>query len=126
MKDAAGLTQWGLLSAKTKGSGDYELYGYDTCDELTSIGYWFLGGTMQNGLVYGCDPAGNVKTVNQGFYATTYTYDGADQLAGRKQHRRLPRHRRWGYTYDHNGNRLTQSVNGSTTQSFGYDVHDTQ
>ncbi len=125
-KDAAGLTQWGLLSTKTKGSGDYELYDYDNCNELTSIGYWFYGGTMQNALTYTYDLAGNVKTVNQGYYATTYGYDGANQLVsetsvGGYNASGPPA---VGYTYDHNGNRLTQTSNGTQVQSFGYDAHD--
>ena len=76
-KDANGQTQYGLLSVKTKGSGDYETYA---ADQQISIGYWFVGGTQQNALVYSYDPTGNVHTVNQGYYSTPYGYDGADQL----------------------------------------------
>jgi YD repeat-containing protein len=110
-KDAARLTQLGLLSTKTKGNGDYELYAYDTADQLTSIGYWWYDGTEQNALVYGYDPAGNVKTVNQGYYATTYGYDGADQLTSETSTGSYPPPT-VGYTYDSNGNRKTQTQNG--------------
>ena len=30
----------------------------------------------------------------------------------------------FGYTYDFNGNRLTQTVNGTLAQQFTYDAHD--
>jgi len=113
----------GRLTQKTKGNGDYELYGYDVANQLKSIGYWFLGGTYQNGLSYTYDPAGNVSTVNQGFYATAYGYDGADQLTAETNSGTYPPPN-LGFTYDHNGNRLTLTVNGSQAQGFAYDAHD--
>ena len=111
------------LLTKTKGSGDYELYGYDACDEVTSIGYWFFGGIMQNALTYSYDPAGNVLTYNQGYYSTTYGYDGADQLVSETSGGPYPPPA-LGFTYDHNGNRLSQTSGGQLTQSFTYDAHD--
>ncbi len=124
-KDAAGLTQYGLLSTKTEGNGNYELYDYDQCNEKTSIGYWWDDGTEQNSLVYGYDLAGNVKTVNQGFYSTTYGYDGADQLMTETStNGSAGAPPTLGYTYDSNGNRKTQTQNGTQVQGFSYDAHD--
>ena len=98
-------------------------YDYDACNEQTAIGYWWADGTEQNALVYSYDPAGNVTVCNQGWYTTTYGYDGADQLVsetggGTYAPPTL------GYTYDHNGNRLTQTQNGQQVQSFTYNAHD--
>ena len=122
-KDANGYTQYGLLSRKTKGSGDYELYGYDAADQMTSLAYWFVGGIYQNGQSYTYDPAGNVKTYNQDYYALSYGYDGADQLTSETNTggNGTPNS---SFTFDHNGNRLTQTVNGSVFQNFTYDAHD--
>ena len=113
----------GRMKDKTKGDGDYELYSYDVADQLTSIGYWYVGGVYHNGLTYSYDPAGNVKTANQGFYATTYGYDGADQLTGETSTGGTPPPS-LGFTYDHNGNRLTQTSGGAQVQSFVYNAHD--
>ena len=88
----------------------------------STTGYRFADGTPQNSLVYGYDLAGNVKTVNQGFYATTYGYDGADQLVSESN--TTGGGPSLGYTYDLNGNRLTQTSNGTQTQSFTYNGHD--
>ncbi len=122
-KDASGQTQYGLLSMKTFGNGNYDTYTYDACNEVASIGFYNLGGNYQNGLVYTYDPAGNVQTCNQGFYATTYGYDGADQLVSETGSGTYAPPS-YGYTFDHNGNRLTQTTNGAQVQSFTYDGHD--
>ena len=113
----------GRLTSKTLGNGNYELYAYDACDEVTGISYCNPGGNYQNALAYSYDPAGNVVVCNQGWYQTTYGYDGADQLVSETNtgDNYTPS---LAYTYDHNGNRLTQTSNGSQVQSFTYDAHD--
>lgn len=121
--DANGQTQYGLLSTLTKGRGEYETYAYDTCNELTSIAYWWADGTLRNALAYTYDPAGNVRTANQGFYTSTFGYDGADQQTSESS-QGTSFNVSLGYTYDKNGNRLTQSSGGTQTQSFAYDGHD--
>ena len=78
------------LTKKTKGNGEYETYAYDNADQLTGIGFWWSDGTPRNSLTYGYnsggtitngyDLAGNLIVCNQGYYTTTYGYDGADQL----------------------------------------------
>ena len=78
---------------------------------------------MQNALTYSYDPAGNVLTYNQGYYSTTYGYDGADQLVSETSGGPYPPPA-LGFTYDHNGNRLSQTSGGQLTQSFTYDAHD--
>ena len=50
------------------------------------------------------------------------TYDGLNQLTGEVRTGPVPFLH--SYTYDHNGNRLTKTVNGSLLQSFTYDAHD--
>ena len=90
---------------------------------MTGIGYWWLGGILQNSHQYSYDPAGNVVVCNQGYYSTAYAYNGADQLVSETNTggNYTPS---LAYTYDHNGNRLTQTSNGSQVQSFTYDAHD--
>ena len=111
------------LTQKTKGDGDYETYAYDVADQLTGLGYFWADTTFRNGQTYTYDAAGKVVGSNQGFYATTYGYDGSDQQTseislGSAFNVSLA------YTYDHNGNRLTQTSLGSQVQSFVYDAHD--
>ncbi len=53
---------------------------------------------------------------------TSFSYDGAGQLVS--EVRTGPVAFTHGYSYDHNGNRLTQTQNGSVVQSFTYDAHD--
>ncbi len=111
------------LQSKTLGNGNTESYAYDTASQLTGIGYFWFDGTLQNSIVYGYDNGGNVATCDQGWYKTTYGYDGADQLTsetGSGSHAPPS----YAYTYDHNANRLTQTTNGSLIQNFAYDAHD--
>ena len=122
-KDANGYTQYGLLSRKTKGSGEFETYTYDICNESKTIGYFWGDGTLHNSLSYDYDLAGNVQTKSENGAVTTYGYDGADQLTSETNTggNATPNS---SFTFDHNGNRLTQTVNGSVFQNFTYDAHD--
>ena len=68
-------------------------------------------------------PAGELQTRSEDDGGTnTFGYDGADQLTSEVRTGPVPFNE--GYTYDHNGNRLTQTQNGTQVQSFGYDAHD--
>ncbi len=110
-------------TTKTQGNVNYQTYAYDVASQLTGIGYFWFDGTLQNSIVYGYDNGGNVATCDQGWYKTTYGYDGADQLTsetGSGSHAPPS----YAYTYDHNANRLTQTTNGSLIQNFAYDAHD--
>ena len=111
------------LTQKTLGSSNYETYAYDAADQMTGIGYWWADGNLQNSLTYSYTPGGNVSVCNQGWYNTTYAYDGADQLVSETGGGTYAPPT-YAYTYDHNGNRLTQSSNGTQVQSFTYDAHD--
>ncbi len=111
------------LTQKTKGNGEYETYAYDVANQVTGIGFFWADTTYRNGLTYTYDPAGNVKVCDQGYYNTTYAYDGADQLTGETSGGTYPPPNR-GFSYDKNSNRLTQSQNGVQSQSFTYDAHD--
>jgi len=111
------------LTQKTLGSSNYETYAYDAADQMTGIGYWWADGNLQNSLTYSYTPGGNVSVCNQGWYNTTYAYDGANQLVSETGGGTYAPPT-YAYTYDHNGNRLTQSSNGTQVQSFTYDAHD--
>jgi len=109
------------LIRKTKGNADFETYSYDAASQLTDIGYWWADGTSHNFHSYTYTAAGSLLTDDQGWYKTTYGYDGANQLTSETGSNGYPP---LSYTYDHNGNRLTQTNNGSVVQSFTYDAHD--
>ncbi len=111
------------LTQKTKGNGEYETYGYDVADQLTGLGFWWSDGTGRNSQTYTYDAGGRVTGCDQGWYKTSYGYDGADQLTSETSVNGYPPPA-LGYTYDHNGNRLTQTQNGQPYQSFTYDAHD--
>jgi len=109
---------------KIRGNGEFETYTYDLCNEVKTIGYFWADSTLHNGLTYGYDLAGNVQTKSENGAVTTHGYDGADQLTSETSSGTYPPPA-LGFTFDHNGNRLTQTVNGSQSQSFTYDAHDT-
>ena len=111
------------LKRKTKGDGDYEIYSYDVASQMTGIGYYWFDDTGRNFHNYTYDPAGNLLTDDQGFFNTRYLYDGSDQLTGEVGGGTYA-NPTLGYTYDHNGNRLDQTRNGSQVQAFTYDAHD--
>ena len=90
---------------------------------MTDIGYYWFDGISRNFHHYTYDPAGNLLTDDQGFFNTRYLYDGADQLTGEVGGGTYATPT-LGYTYDHNGNRLTQTSGGSQVQGFTYDAHD--
>ncbi len=110
------------LTRKTKGNGDFETYAYDAAGQTTGIGYWFADGILARSLSYAYTPAGSIQTRAEGNRTTTYGYDGADQLTGEATTGDYPYS--LGYSYDGNGNRLTQTSNGSLAQQFTYDAHD--
>jgi len=109
------------LIRKTKGNADFETYSYDAASQLTDIGYWWADGTSRNFHSYTYTAAGSLLTDDQWWYKTTYGYDGADHLTRETGSNGYPP---LSYTYDHNGNRLTQTNNGSVVQQFSYDAHD--
>jgi len=122
-----GKTTWqydpaNRLTRKTKGNGDFETYAYDAAGQTTGIGYWFTDGVLARSLAYAYTPAGSIQTRAEGNRTTTYGYDGADQLTGEAVTGDYPYS--LGYSYDGNGNRLTQTSNGGVSQQFTYDGHD--
>ena len=110
------------LIRKDKGNADFETYSYDTASQLTDTGYWWMDATLARALHYDYDPSGSVVRRSQGNVVTTYGYDGAGQQTSETSAGDIAYSD--GYTYDHNGNRLTQTQNGSVVQSFTYDAHD--
>lgn len=122
-----GKTTWQYDAAnrptqKTKGNGDYETYAYDAAGQTTGIGYWFADGILARSLSYAYTPGGDIQTRAEGNRTATYGYDGANQLTGEATTGAYPDS--LGYTYDGNGNRLTQTSNGAVSQQFTYDAHD--
>jgi len=110
------------LIRKDKGNADFETYSYDTASQLTDTGYYWMDATPARALHYDYDPSGSVVRRSQGNVVTTYGYDGAGQQSSETSAGDIAYS--YGYTYDHNGNRLTQTQNGSVVQSFTYDAHD--
>ena len=68
-------------------------------------------------------PAGSLSSRSESDGGVnTFLYDGADELVSEVRTGSVPFDHE--YSYDFNGNRLTQTVNGSLVQQFSYDAHD--
>ncbi len=114
----------GTVQKKTLADGAYTSYGYDpTNGQLTGLSFVYpgLGGSYSHAYTY--TPAGTLASRSESDGGTnTFGYDGMGQLVSEVRSGPVPFVH--SYTYDHNGNRLTQSVNGSLAQLFAYDAHD--
>jgi YD repeat-containing protein len=94
-------------------------YGYDTGGRLNAITQTNGGVTLQS-YGYTLDAAGNRTAVTTGAGTETYTLDALNRLTGVS----YANGDVVAYTYDAQGNRLTEVVNGVTTQSNTYDTAD--
>ena len=65
---------------------------------------------------YSYDANGNITSVSDGTYSTTYSYDSANQLVRENNH---AANATWVYTYDDAGNILSKSQYAYTTGSLG-------
>lgn len=111
-----------LLTQVSYGNGSVIVYGYDTLNRLTDVWHKTSGGVTLGRYQYLYDGAGNVssRTDNDGS-VTTFNYDGANQLTS--EVRTGPGAYTLSYTYDHNGNRLTKTLNG-VQENYTYDAGD--
>jgi len=112
------------LTRRINGDGTYQNIGYDAANQTTDLWYYTSANGLQGHLVYGHTPAGQISSLTQNSNVTTsYVYDGADQLTA-ETHSGDGADYSHGFTYDGNGNRLTQTTNGQPDQSLDYDAHD--
>lgn len=93
-------------------------YDYDNNSRVTSVKWGPVEDPTRNGFQsyeYG-DNVNLTKRTDSDGSITTYGYDGADQLIDEVRQggpaALLPFH--VAYTYDHNGNRMTRTLNGAT------------
>ncbi len=114
----------GTVRTKALANGAYTSYWYDPANgQMTDLQYIWpgLGGSYSHHYTY--TPAGSLASRSEGDGGNnSFGYDGANRLISEVRTGPVPFTRI--YTYDHNGNRLTQTVNGSLVQSFTYDAHD--
>lgn len=92
-------------------------YGYDTGGRLTSIVHADGGGTLQS-YSYTLDAMGNRTAVTTPDGTENYTLDELNRLTNVT----YANGDVVSYTYDAAGNRLTQTVNGVTTNTYTYDT----
>ncbi len=97
------------MHTKTLANGLSLVYGYDAADQLIALSFGSQAGAYSHRYTY--TPAGKLASRSETDGGTnTFSYDGADQLVSEVRTGPVPFNE--GYTYDHNGNRLTQTVNG--------------
>jgi RHS repeat-associated protein len=108
----------GRVSRKTFSSGQYEDYGYDNRNRVTSIVLKNSSGTVLRTQGYAYDASSKITGHTVNGVTTAYAYDGAGQLLSESR----PGYS-GAYTYDGNGNRLTRTVNG-VTENYAYDDGD--
>ncbi|MCU0315096.1 MAG: DUF6531 domain-containing protein [Fimbriimonadaceae bacterium] len=108
----------GCTSRKTFSSGQYEEYGYDNRNRVTSIVLKNSSGTTLRTQSYAYDASSKITAHTVNGVTTAYNYDGAGQLLSESR----PGYS-GAYTYDGNGNRLTRTVNG-VTEAYTYDDGD--
>jgi RHS repeat-associated protein len=96
------------------GNGLEQSWTYDSDDRISSI----VAGSVMN-LSYTYDPVGNITSISDGLdpsKSKTYSYDAVNRLSGAAGP--------WGslaWTYDANGNRLSQT--DDTTYSYSYSAN---
>jgi RHS repeat-associated protein/uncharacterized repeat protein (TIGR01451 family) len=123
-----GLTDWfnqsttitytpdGLRSVMTRPAGLKTSYGYDLADRLTSVNNDGPSGPLKD-FGYTLDAAGNRTSVSSAAGTESYTLDPLNRLTQVA----YPNGDKVSYTYDAAGNRLTQVVNGVTT-NYSYNA----
>jgi len=106
------------LTQKTFASGAYDSMGYDSRDRMTSLYHKNSSGTTLSSESYSYDYASNMTSKTVDSLTTSYTVDAINQLLTESN---------TGYsstlTYDANGNRASQVLNG-TTYSYNYNSGD--
>ncbi len=99
------------LTTQDDANGAVVTYGYNDLDEVTAEATVSSTGTQLACDTYAYWPNGTVKTrTDFDGSSTNYVYDGADQLTS--ETRTGPNAYSVAYTYDHNANRLTKTLNG--------------
>jgi RHS repeat-associated protein len=117
----------GNRKTATYGNGVLTTYTYDRRDRLTDLHTTYNGATLHR-FQYTLDPSGLrtqvVATEADGTVrTTTYTYDAVKRLTGESQQVANTMVFQGTYTYDRVGNRLSATVNGTTT-TYVYDAND--
>jgi len=114
----------GRMNYRTNGDGTIRTMAYDAASQVTDL-YDYTGAGQVARFHYDYTPAGQVRRMTQNDTVTTdYGYDGANQLTSEVHAGDGAVNYSLGYSYDNNGNRLTQTKNGQQVQSFIYDGHD--
>ena len=129
------VTQWlydpaGNLQTYTDANSQPTDYGYDNADRITSVTAPDPDGAgplTRPVTQYTYDEVGNLQTRTvAGTHTTSYGYDDANRLTSVTS----PTGQLWTYTYDANGDRVTQTdpngnatpTSGDGTTTYGYDA----
>jgi RHS repeat-associated protein len=111
-----GYNAAGQRTSVSRPNGVATAYGYDTGGRLNAITQT-NGGVILQSYGYTLDAAGNRTAVTTSAGTETYTLDALNRLTGVT----YANSDVVAYTYDAQGNRLTEVVNSVTTQSNTYD-----
>ena len=107
---------------RTNGNGSITTYSYDTDSRTSDVWHKTSGGAVLSHYNYQYDTVSNVtqRTDSDGS-VTAFGYDTANQLTN--ETRTGSGAYTIAYTYDHNNNRKTKVLGGST-DTYTYDAHD--
>ena len=112
---SVGYEPFGPYSSLTYGNGVAETRGFDQDYRMTGI--TDTGSSVLQNLSYAYYPTNNVKTIADGVHSAdsqSFVYDSLQRLSSA-----TGSYGTYGYTYDKDGNRLTQTL-GPTTTTYGY------
>ncbi len=110
------------LTQQTNANSTVTTYSYDTANRITDVWHKQSGGTVLGHYAYEYDSVGNLtQRTDPDSTLTTFGYDAADQVTS--EVRGGTGGYSISYTYDHNGNRLSKTQGGVTT-NYSYDAHD--
>ena len=115
------------LVSTTNGNGTRTAYSYNADGEVVSITHAAPGGTVNSFDNYTYNSVGNVLTDTSQDGAWTYTYDANGRLIDAVFTSSVPAvlpNQNLQYSYDANGNRLSETDNGVTTNYVVNDMNE--
>jgi RHS repeat-associated protein len=100
-----------LLTREDRGNGTYTTYAYGSIGELLTVTHHAPDDSVNAAITYSYDSFGRISGINGPDGQSTYVYDALSQLI--EAH--LPGNRVITYAYDANGNRLSVTDTGVTS-----------
>ena len=112
------------MTGQTNANGSTVTNTYDNANRTTDVLHKTSANATLAHYAYAYDGVNNVTTrTDTDGTVTTFGYDSSDQVTSEARDNSHSTAYTIGYTYDHNQNRKTKVLNG-TTDSYTYDSHD--